>query len=777
MRLPTARLSLLFPTLLIFAAVSTAACSRPPGLFSEPNARAHVNMLAGTIGSRPIGTPANLKARHYIVDQLRLYGYDVRVQDADARRAAIGLTARVSNIIAIRPGRRSESIGLLSHYDSVPAGPGAADDGLGVAVSLEAARVLAARADRNWSVMVLITDGEEAGLLGAHALVTDREVTSRLQAYVNIEAIGSAGTPLLFETGPGNSWLVKQWARHASNPRGASFGIEIYRRLPNDTDFSVVKRLGIPGLNFGATEDSYAYHTTRDTPERLASRTIRETGEQVVAVMTALDATDVTQRSDSSSTFFDVGRRFATSYGPRAALLFAITALVLGIIAWVRVTAAAIRLRGIAQWLLAIVWTILGSAAVVTSMIGATWALRHAREVYHPWYARPGRMFLLQLAIGFTVGWGVARLGQWLPQKLHGLRHPLMAWSITLPIWITLSAAMFSLAPGAAYLWVLPLLAAGVLLAFLPLHSIAGVRLASGVVLIVAAALWLQPATSLLYFIVATMGRLPIVSPSFVYAAVLTAAALMIVPPLLAAVTPIRPLLQPAIGTAAGLFAIAVTAGLAYMAPAYTNEEPLRRVARAFQDGDGAALWEVGSVEPGIDLGDGAPPGWRPAKDSPPTPVPIRGLAFPFVFRATGPTLGPPPVSIGALTLEPVQAGWELTVTVIPRMPGLGISFVLPAGVEPARSNLPGIVRDGGRWTATYLAPPAEGVVFRASFGGSDSSRIRDLRVMATASGPGDGSGWSLPPWLPQEHTAWTASASWVVAPFALPIAPVPPLR
>ena len=252
-------------------------------------------------------------------------------------------------------------------------------------------------------------------------------------------------------------------------------------------------------------------------------------------------------------------------------------------------------------------------------MIGATWALRHAREVYHPWYARPGRMFLLQLAVGFTVGWGIARLGQWLPQKLHGVRHPLMAWSITLPIWIALAAAMFSLAPGAAYLWVLPLFAAGVLLAFLPLHSIAVVRLASGVVLVVAAALWLQPTTSLLYFIVATLGRLPIVSPSFVYAAVLTGAGLMIVPPLVATVTPTRPLLRPAIGTGAGLFAIAVTAGLAYMAPAYTNEEPLRRVARAFQDGDGAALWEVGSVEPGLDLGEGAPPGWRPARDSPPT--------------------------------------------------------------------------------------------------------------------------------------------------------------
>ena len=42
--------------------------------------------------------------------------------------------------------------------------------------------------------MVLVTDGEEAGLMGAAALVTDREVTARLQAYINVEAIGSGGT-------------------------------------------------------------------------------------------------------------------------------------------------------------------------------------------------------------------------------------------------------------------------------------------------------------------------------------------------------------------------------------------------------------------------------------------------------------------------------------------------------------------------------------------------------------------------------------------------------
>src|ERR1044071_1393189 len=76
--------------------LSTAAsCARSPGLFSETNARAHVNMLAGTIGSRPLGTPANQRAREYIVSQLQLYGLEVRVQETEARRPELGRTARV----------------------------------------------------------------------------------------------------------------------------------------------------------------------------------------------------------------------------------------------------------------------------------------------------------------------------------------------------------------------------------------------------------------------------------------------------------------------------------------------------------------------------------------------------------------------------------------------------------------------------------------------------------------------------------------------------------
>src|SRR5688572_13093113 len=126
---------------------AVSGCTRTAGVFSEQNARVHLATLAGTIGSRPVGTEANARARAYLIDQLKLYGYDVRIQELDARRAELGRTARVANIIAVLPGAKPEAIGLVSHYDSVPESPGAADDALGVAVSLEAARVLAARAD------------------------------------------------------------------------------------------------------------------------------------------------------------------------------------------------------------------------------------------------------------------------------------------------------------------------------------------------------------------------------------------------------------------------------------------------------------------------------------------------------------------------------------------------------------------------------------------------------------------------------------------------------
>jgi hypothetical protein len=760
-------------SLLLVLLPSLAACGRSAGVFSEQNARAHVSMLAGTIGSRPVGSEANARARAYVIDQLKLYGYEVRVQETDARRPEIGRTAHVSNIIATLNGRRPEAIGLVSHYDSAPESPGAADDGLGVAVVLETARVLAARTDRQWTTFVLVTDGEEASLMGAAAVVTDRVIASNLKAYINVEAAGSEGAAVLFQTGPGNGWLTSAWARRAPHPRGGSFGIEVYRRLPNDTDFTILARENIPGLNFAAVDDGYSYHTARDEPDRLSSDSLRMTGENVVAVATMLEGMDITRRQRWEATYFDIGRISALSYGMVVSWIIDAAALLLGVIAWIRVMSAAMRLAGPMRWTIAAIWSLIGIAVVVFGMIAATSALRTARQVYHPWYAYPDRSFLLLLAVAISAAWAIARLGALLPSRIRGVRDPIITWSVTLPIWIFLAAGATWFAPSAAYLWTVPLLVAGTCLigAFAvpqaripdPRFRVA-IEIASIIVLAISGTLWLRNTVDLLQFATAVFGRLPLIMPVYVFAAIIAAAGLMVAPPLIAIITRPAPIRRPALVTGLSLTMVAIATGVAALAPAYTYEHPLRRHVRALQERDSpTAIWEIASIEPGVDLAVGAPVGWTLQKDAVSANIPWGRFSNPFVFRTRAESLGPAPADVTGFTITPGQGTVDISTSVVPRRSALAISFVLPSGLAPSRSNLPGALRLG-QWVATFVAPPAEGIAWRATFTAADTPRLADVRVVVTDSGFPGGIGWQrLPAWLPQDRAVWTATATWVL--------------
>ena len=762
-------------TLALLLSFLVAGCSRSAPRFSLDNARAHVQMLAGTIGSRAAGTPENARARTYVIDQLRLYGYDVRLQETDARRSELGITAHVSNIIAVKAGAERNAIGLVSHYDSSPDAPGAADDGLGVAVSLEAARVLGARTDRRHTLMILVTDAEEAGLMGAAGLTTDRDVMDRLQAYINIEATGNAGTAMLFETGPGNGWILQPWVKHAPRPRGASYGIEIYRRLPNDTDFSIFKRHDIPGLNFAAVDDSYPYHTARDTPDRLSDDTLLATGENVVGVAAAMDALDVRRRETSpATTFFDGGERIAVARGPVASWLWAAAALVVGMLAWFKALGATVSLLGVWRWILRVVWTLIGVALVAGAAVGGTWLLRASRAVYHPWYARPGRMFLFLIALGALAGWAVHRAGVLIPARVLGPRRPIFVWSVTLPAWVALAGFVASVAPSAGYMWTLPLFLAGVAVILTPPTYDGNVHIASGLILLCCGLFWLTDTAQLLRFVVALFGRLPIITPVWIYAAILLVAGAMIVPPLVATIGAVAQFVSPTYVTAGLLSAVAITGGLAWAAPAYTYNEPQRRFARVFVEPDAAtATYEVASQEPGLDLETSAPGGWYRATDTAQGSIPWPRFALPFVFRTTAPSPGPPPATVTAFTLTPVAAGTELTMSITPKAPGLTAIFVVPQGVAPARSSLPGIVQRE-RWRAIYTAIPPDGVTWRASFkSGAESALPSTTPVIVSPRFPG-GAGWqSLPAWLPQQNTVWHLETMWILKPAATIAPPI----
>ena len=115
-------------------------------------------------------------------------------------------------------------------------------------------------------------------------------------------------------------------------------------------------------------------------------------------------------------------------------------------------------------------------------------------------------------------------------------------------------------------------------------------------------------------------------------------------------------------------------------------------------------------------------------------------------------------------------------MTIMPKAESLAAAFVLPEGVQPARSNLPGVV-SRGRWEATFVSIPREGITWRASFPKGRESALPSVRAKIISERFPGGEGWqSLPPWLPQEHAVWNLTVTWVIEP-PPSIAPVPPLR
>ena len=124
----------------------------------------------------PLGSAENDRVREYLVGRLRELGANPEVQTATvARHSPLGpdTWAVVNNVVAKIPGTQpTGAVMIVAHYDSVPSGPGAGDDAASVAAILEARSRAQSRPCRCATIsIVLFTDGEELGLLGAKGFV------------------------------------------------------------------------------------------------------------------------------------------------------------------------------------------------------------------------------------------------------------------------------------------------------------------------------------------------------------------------------------------------------------------------------------------------------------------------------------------------------------------------------------------------------------------------------------------------------------------------------
>ncbi|CAA9499723.1 MAG: FIG00483792: hypothetical protein [uncultured Sphingomonadaceae bacterium] len=283
----------------------------PPLVFSAERAMADVRAIASV--PHPVGSAENRRARDHLVARLRGLGLaQVAVLPGAelAWRAPPGAApTRVENVFAVLPGadRAAPALLLMAHYDSREGSPGAADDAAGVAAILEVLRTLRAGggAPRR-DVHVLLTDGEEAGLLGAKSFFRDPARARRYEAVLNLEARGAAGRAYMFETGPGNAELIRLMADAVDAPSANSLARFVYDRMPNDTDFSVPKERRVPGLNFAFIGDEAAYHTPLATPERLNRGSLQHLGDQALALTAALAAAPAMPRAAGDLVYSDL---------------------------------------------------------------------------------------------------------------------------------------------------------------------------------------------------------------------------------------------------------------------------------------------------------------------------------------------------------------------------------------------------------------------------------------------------------------------------------------
>ena len=387
---------------------------------------------------RPTGSPAAARARERVRRALDAAGCPTQEHVAWSCRP--GVCARVVNLwCRIEAGDRPAVVGM-AHTDSVPAGPGAGDDGAGVVAWVDTVRRLDRDALARPFVLVL-TDGEELGLLGARAWLADPP-TGPIGEVVNLEARGTGGASLMFETvGPPRPW-GRTFAGLGTGLNGSALYPAVYERIPNDTDLSEVRRAGIAGVNHAFLGNVAQYHTPLDDRAHLDPRSLAHHADLAGRWVRALQH----PQEGAPVTFVDVFGYavlwWPTAVGPAGAVLCAV-----GWLLWLvadlrggRVRARELVAAGLGALAVPIV------AALAAEALGAGIA-----EVAGPvWWGRPWPLRLATWCLTAACALGLGRVGT-----------PLARWGAAVGIGCTALGVGVAVEPRLAVLG-LPALAVGI---------------------------------------------------------------------------------------------------------------------------------------------------------------------------------------------------------------------------------------------------------------------------------------------------------------------------
>lgn len=428
--------------------------SAPQTDFSSARAMELVKVIAAR--PHPVGSAEHARVRDYLVTQLAGLGAQPEVQNTSTvdERGIPYRGANIYNVAGrIRGTDNSKALMLVGHYDSVPTGPGASDDGSGVATILETVRALKSGPPLKNDVIVLFTDGEEIALLGAQAFMREHAWAKDVGLVLNFEARGNRGAAAMFETSNGNGRLIEEFAKTASHPLANSLSYEIYRILPNDTDLSVFKGDGLAGMNFAYLEGVTHYHTALDNAAAINEASLQHQGSYALSLARHFGNLDLRNLAAPNAVYFNPFGYIFVRYS--SGLILPLAILVTLIFIAVVVLGFKRDLLSLTGWVLGVVSFLVSMAISYVAISVVWWLIR----TVHPGYksftmgdvynSGVYMMAFVALSLALTSAFYFL-LRRWIDLENLALG--------ALSVWLLLMIVTSVILPGASFLFTWPLL-------------------------------------------------------------------------------------------------------------------------------------------------------------------------------------------------------------------------------------------------------------------------------------------------------------------------------
>jgi Peptidase family M28 len=430
-----------------------APASAPPTQFSSGRALEHVRAIAQE--PHPMGSPDDAAVRDYLVKELRAMGLKPQVQKTTAANYSsvygMFVAGTPHNVLTRLEGTADggKAFLVMAHYDSMPAAPGASDDGAGVATMLETLRALEAGPPLKNDVIFLFTEGEERGLLGAQAFVDSHPWARDVGVVLNLESRGNTGPAIMFETSDEAGWIVREFAKATPYPVTTSDSVAFYKRTGSDSDLSVFLNGGWSGMNVAYTGGLTHYHTPLDNVEELDERSLQHMGSYALPLTRHFGNVSLDHTKAPDEVYFNLPR-FLVHYPESWAMPLTVLVVLLF---------AGVVVLGFRKRLLSLGGVALGSLALAGSTIVAAlgayliWTLIHTLH--------PGGVEALQYEA--PLFWmGFAGLAVALAAALYvGFSKKIRVANLAvgaLSWWLLFVVAASVLFPPSSYLFTWPLL-------------------------------------------------------------------------------------------------------------------------------------------------------------------------------------------------------------------------------------------------------------------------------------------------------------------------------